>query len=100
MPTLSTHSNVFNTCFLLLKQLGWRYWVTGKGHESELFWAERDGWDLTAASPIELLGLVMIFEHKKPASYSEYWWRVEGPDLLKAIPTKAPRYHSRTRKPN
>lgn len=30
-----------------------------------------------AESPCALLGIVSIFEYKKPSSYSEYWWKLE-----------------------
>ena len=79
----------------MLKKRGWRYWVVGKGQGEEQFWAERDGWDLSATSPVELLGLVMIYETKQPQDYTEYWWREQGPDVLSRIPTKAPKYRSK-----
>ena len=90
MPALSSYSNVVNTCLLILREKGWRFWIVDKGKQSEAFWAEKDGWDLLGCSPIELLGLVAIFERKKPKRYKEYWWREEGPVLK--IPSKAPKY--------
>jgi hypothetical protein len=90
MPTLSSYSNVFNTCLLILREKGWRFWVDGKGKPTEAFWAEKDGWDLVGYSPVELLGLVAIFERKNPKTPKDYWWREEGP-ILK-LPTKAPKY--------
>jgi hypothetical protein len=92
VPTLSSYSNVDNTCYLVLRKKGWRFWVTKKRNHPEAFWAEKNGWDLCANSPIELLGLVALYEWKRPKSYKEYWWLENGPQLISKLPTKAPRY--------
>ena len=49
---------------------------------NELYCAERNGWDFSAASPTALLGLIAIFEATDPQHYSEYWWRQSSPWLF------------------
>jgi hypothetical protein len=51
--------------------LGRRFWI-----------AEKDGFYFCAGNPIELLGLVAVREHMKPAADVSYWWHTDGPDLL------------------
>lgn len=45
-------------------------------------------------NPIELLGLVRIYDHVQPAEDADYWWGVNGEDIrrevmLKAFPDRA-----------
>lgn len=96
MPTLFGYSNVYNTCILMLRRKGWRVWLEGKGTDAEVLWAERDGWDLVGQNPLELLGLVHIFEHKQPKTFAEYWWREDGPQLYQRVPQRRPKYISRS----
>ncbi len=84
MPALSEYSNVYNTCLLILKKKGWRYWYD---ESLELFGAEKDGWDLLADSPAGLLGMVAIYEHRAPTEFREYWWREDDSiELYRNIP--------------
>ena len=86
MPALSEHSNVYNTCLLILKQKGWRCWYD---ESLDVFGAEKDGWDLLGDTPAGLLGLVAIHEHHKPTEFREYWWREDGSiALYRNIPRK------------
>ena len=48
MPTLSAYSNTENTALIILKQLGYRYWLEDKGTEYEKACCEKDGWDFKA----------------------------------------------------
>ena len=41
-----------------------------------------------AEDPVQLLGIVSIFESIKPSEYKEYWWRIRGPWLLDKVPSK------------
>ena len=52
----------------------------------------KDGWDFTADDPIQLLGLVAVFEHENPEKYEEYWWRKKEPWLLEDLPQESPDY--------
>ena len=87
MPSLSEYSNVYNTALLILKEKGFSLW-----EESGLYCAEKDGWDFKADTPCGLLGIISIFEHKKPIKYKEGWWKVCGEELYNNLPTEAPDY--------
>jgi hypothetical protein len=89
MPVLGDHSNVYNTVFLILQRKGYRAWYD-EGTSS--YGCERDGWDFLADSPTALLGLVAIFEFKRPAEYREYWWREDGARLYESLPKTPPEY--------
>lgn len=107
---LSSHVNVFNTCLRILAEKGyavrvevsdeWRSRRTeaeqfaliamfappgemeqGRGLNRHLWFAEKDGFYFCADNPIELLGLVAVRDHMKPAEDVSYWWRTDGPDL-------------------
>ena len=75
MPALSEHVNVWRSAIAVLEAKGFQVWVQNDG---ETFCAEREGWDFMAESPVALLGLVSIFEHRSPPRYEDYWWRTEG----------------------
>jgi hypothetical protein len=77
MPALGEYVNVYSSALATLAQKGYQVWYNSK---SELFCAEKDGWDFIAENPISLLGLIGIYESLSPLEYSEYWWRREGPD--------------------
>ena len=89
MPTLAAYSNTENTALVILRDLGYRCWMTDK---PELCWGEKDGWDFAADSFTELLGVVRIYEHHRPAKYKEYWWKIDEPWLLESVPTEPPEY--------
>jgi hypothetical protein len=95
MASLSSHANVHNTCLRILRFRGYRLWVEGKLDEggliepSSLAWmAERDGFTLHADTPIELLGLAAILDHKRPTQSDPYWWKVDGPDIREELLAK------------
>ena len=76
MPALGAYANVFNTALVILQHKGFRVWTS----ESETEWfVEREGWDFMADDPIQLLGLVSIYEFQRPAAYQEYWWQHQDP---------------------
>ncbi len=91
MPSLSEYINVDNTALNVLKQKGFNLWYD---ENSELFCAEKDGWDFMAESPCGLLGIVAIYEWKRPEVYSEYWWKISEPDLSGTLNREAPKYIS------
>ena len=78
MSSLSEYSNVYNTALLILQKKGFRVWYD---KEIKVYCAEKEGWDFMADTPCGLLGVVSIYEFKKPEKYEEYWWRVEGPQI-------------------
>nr|WP_320189792.1 hypothetical protein [uncultured Desulfobacter sp.] len=89
MSTLSAYSNIENTSLLILYKKGFRVWYIKK---TQLYYAERNGWDFAANSITELLGLVSIYEFHAPENYVEYWWRINDEWLIDDIPTIAPEY--------
>ena len=87
MPALSAYSNVSNTCLVILEQKGFRCWTDQDG---DCFLAEKNGWDFQADDPIQLLGLITIYERVDPADFKEYWWRIREPWLLEDLPKESP----------
>ncbi len=81
MPTLSEHSNVHNTALILLGRKGYQVW-----EEQKLYFAEKDGWDFCADDPVQLLGLISIFDTLSPTEYSDYWWRIREPWIRDDVP--------------
>ena len=88
MASLSNAGNVSNTCLLILRKRGYELWTEGDSENAnpftDIFWfAKKGGYDFVANSPLELLGLVAIFEFKNPQNPPEdYWWLVEGENIL------------------
>jgi hypothetical protein len=84
---LASHSNVYNTCLLILRDRGFSLRVEGEMtpegcYPSNAYWiAEKDGFYFCADNPIELLGLVTVYDHVRPKEDRSYWWRVQGPDV-------------------
>ncbi len=90
MPSLSEYSNVYDTALAHLRERGFQLWFD---EATGMYFAERDGWDLAAETPVSLLGLAAILESKDPEEYAEYWWRDEaGPDY-RELP-RAPREYT------
>lgn len=85
MASLATAGNVHSTCLRILRARGYalareigRYEEDDGPHG---YRAEKDGFSFSADNPIELLGLVAIYEHVAPAADEPYWWHVEGPNI-------------------
>lgn len=92
MATLSSHANMYNTCLRILRREGYRLWVQPKSDKNGtvipralIWWAEKAGYEFSASNPIELLGLVSIYELKQPSEYQHYWWQVEGADIWEEL---------------
>ena len=89
MPALGAYANVFNTSLVILQRKGFRVWT----NDSEEEWfAEREGWDFMADDPIQLLGLVSIYEFQHPTEYREYWWQHQEPWLIESVSKTRPDY--------
>lgn len=89
MP-LGATGNVINTCLLIIKEKGYSLSVEGEldtegGLASELWIAEKDGFKFMADNGIELLGLIAIYDFKKPKEDTPYWWKIDGPDLWREV---------------
>ncbi len=73
MPDLSAYLNVYNTALAVIEEKGFEIQFDEK---KEWWFASRNGWQLMADDPIQLLGLVAIFEFKNPSQKNEYWWKI------------------------
>lgn len=89
MPALSYYTNVLNTALVVLQRKGYRVWTEQNGHR---FCAEKNGWDFTAHDPVQLLGLIAIYEVQQPTAYREYWWKIDEPWLYDNVPSSRPDY--------
>ncbi len=82
MADLGAHLNVFNTALVILQRKGWEL----RFDSSQEWWfAEKGGWTFLADDPMQLLGLVAIYEYQQPKAKEEYWWKIDEPDLLSAM---------------
>jgi hypothetical protein len=85
--SLGSHANVYNTCLRILRNCGFALRVEGEMtaegcYPPNALWiAVKDGFHFAADNPIELLGLVAVYDYVRPKDDRAYWWRVEGPDL-------------------
>jgi hypothetical protein len=84
---VSSHFNVWNTCLHILRERGFELEVDGESlpdgsYPPNALWiAHKDGFSFCGDNPIELLGLVAIYDHLKPTENRNYWWRIDGPDI-------------------
>ena len=79
MPDLSAYVNVYNTALVVLSRKGWSQSYDAA---TDSWCARKDGWELLADDPMQLLGLVAIHEHHSPQRKAEYWWKIDEPNLL------------------
>lgn len=92
MVALGDNTNVWNTCLLILREQGYLLSLRSDDPDADLsqcFWvAEKDGYDLWASDPIQLLGLAADHQYKSPSGPpAPHWWRVEGADILDELVT-------------
>jgi len=93
--SLGSHFNVWNTCLHILRNRGYSLRVEGYldedgGWPSAALWiAEKDSFVFKGDNPIELLGLVGIYDQVQPAADVPYWWRVNFPDIRWELMTAA-----------
>ena len=86
MPDLSAYLNVYNTALVVIERKGWSLRFEQNG---EHWHATKDGWELMADDPMQLLGLISIHEHHAPTKKAEYWWKIDQPDLLSKLDPSA-----------
>ena len=98
MPALSEHVNVWATALQILADKGYQVWRDE--HDDHTYWAEKDGWDFIADSPVSLLGLIAIHDHVQPEAFEDYWWRQATNSDVSPTPTGPARpYRSVITKP-
>ena len=89
--TVHIHSNLIHTAELYGQE------VLGIREQdvvfsaAKLFFAEKGGWDVAADSPTALLGVVAIYEARKPEEYREYWWSTQHYWDFAAMPRRPER---------
>ena len=83
MPSLSAYSNTENTALIILQRKGYQIWFD---KEMDRYCCEKEGWDFTADSATELLGVVAFYDFHHPSKHEEYWWKIEEPWLLDDLP--------------
>ncbi|MFT3776495.1 MAG: hypothetical protein QM820_64970 [Minicystis sp.] len=75
MPDLSSHPNVYETCLRVLADRGWRASLSPRDVDEDDIWrATKGDVELWADNPIELLGLVGVWEARWPGEYVPWWW--------------------------
>jgi hypothetical protein len=89
MPALSYYTNVHNTALVILQRKGYRIW---REQENDTICAEKNGWDFMADDPVQLLGLISIYEAHQPTTCREYWWKIDVPWLYDKVPSTRPDY--------
>ncbi len=87
---LFSYPNVWNTCLLILRVQGFRLYLLGDPDEagsiSACSWnAEKNGMKFRGSNPIELLGLASVYHFHQPEVDTSYWWRLEGPNIVKEL---------------
>ncbi len=95
---VASHLNVYKSCLRILREKGYRLEVKGEraadgSFPVEAFWiARRDDFYFCGDNPIELLGLVAMYDHLQPKADVPYWWQVHDTkenlwaDLLDTLP--------------
>jgi hypothetical protein len=84
MAALAAHVNVWETCLQLLERKGFVLRVEldeGEGYSQ--WYGERDGFDFVAGNPIELRGLVVVFEDIQPERHQPYWWSASTDESIR-----------------
>jgi len=85
MP-LGSHLNVYNSCLFILRERGFKLEINDEpnadgSYSSDVLWcAEKDGFRFMADNPIELIGLIAVYDYVKPEEDKPYWWHIEGRD--------------------
>jgi hypothetical protein len=86
--------NVWNSCLRVLKAHGYHLSIECNAppeadlitkHGQITWFAVKNGIQLIAQNPAELLGLAGVIEHQKPASTEPYWWLVKGDDIQEEL---------------
>jgi len=86
--------NVWNSCLRVLKARGYHLSIECNvppdadlitKHSQVTWFAEKNGIQLVAPNPTELLGLAGVVEHQEHSSTEPYWWVVDGDNLLEEL---------------
>lgn len=88
MPSLGDHLNVYDTVVATLRRKGYQVWYDAR---ADLYYAELNGWDFASKTPVGLVGLVALFEDRRPSEYREYWWKAPEVGLIESLPPEPER---------
>lgn len=75
MEAIVAAGNTYDPCLLTLRRLGYELWIE-RGEERTLWLARKDGPELLAYSPPELLGLAVMWEELGEQ------WSTDVPDIM------------------
>ena len=83
---LSEVHNVGNVAIITLREKGYRvWWVASERPSADDWWAEKEGREFVATSPLALLGLVALWEER-----GDEWHEKAGEaDLLRELKREA-----------
>jgi hypothetical protein len=82
MSDLSAYLNVYNAALVILERKGFSLRFDAS---REWWYAKKGDWEFLADDPMQLLGLVAIYERQSPTTKEEYWWKIDEPDLLSQL---------------
>ena len=83
---LSEIHDVNNVAIITLSERGYRvWWEASERPSADDWWAEKDGREFVAKSPLGLLGLVALWESRG----DEWQKRPEEPELLEQLKEEA-----------
>jgi hypothetical protein len=79
MPDISAYLNVYNTSLVVIRSKGFDLKFDA---QKETWYATKGEWEFMADDPMQLLGLVAIYDYHNPKLKREYWWKIDEPDIL------------------
>lgn len=77
--TIVSNPNVFSTAIRIAERNGWEISTRKlEGSDSYEWSASKEDREVVANNPIELVGLIKIYEEQYSGSHEPYWWKVDG----------------------
>ncbi|WP_193163894.1 hypothetical protein [Microbulbifer hainanensis] len=80
--TIVSNPNVYSTAIRIAEKRGWaittRKLPTSSEQEVYEWSAVKEDREVVANNPIELLGLIKIYEEQFKGSHEPYWWKLDG----------------------
>ena len=81
------HVNIWNDCLHIVKSAGWELRIEPERDEDDnpltaprldqVTWiAEKGEFVLIGHTPVELLGLMALYDFRKPDQPTPYWWNI------------------------
>ncbi len=80
--TIVSNFNVWNTSIALVEKRGWKISTRDLGSDENNIkyeWIAKKGeFEVIGNSPIEMLGLISIYESQYEGSHEPYWWQLKS----------------------